>query len=1146
MCFADVMQKSIIHQKTSKYMKKNKDGSIELRHKIRRIMKITTLLILLAIVPISAATYAQEQRISVSMENGTLYEMITQIEKQSEFMFFYKSEDIDNNQRISLHAEGKPVSDILNEAFKNRNLNYRIIDRHILISKNNGINQQTITVTGTVKDTHGESVIGANIVVKGTSTGTITDIDGKFTLDVPTNSILVVTYIGYIDKEVPVGNQRVLDIILHEDSQSLDEVVVVGYGVQKKVNLTGSVASVKFDEEMENRPITNASQALSGKIPGLWVSQNSGKPGDDGAQLRVRGWGTLNNTEPLIIIDGVEGDFNQINPNDIESITVLKDAASAAIYGSKAANGVILVTTKMGANNEKTQINFNTYLGVQMLGRHYDQITNSAEGMELINKALVNESSSPLFPESMIQAFRTGGDKYKYPNTDWFDALYENALIHEHNLSIRGGTQKSTAFLSFNYLGQDGMIPNTSSYRYSVRANLDFNVNSWFKIGGRFNYMRRVATQAYDMPRVFEMLRGASSFTAPYTRDGRFGSVETIDENDVLLYDNRNPLIEANNGEEKATTDLVTVNAFADVKFTPDLNLNVTLSSTGNWKMTDKHNTNVFGYTDSGIETITKNLNREGLDMSRRQTTAVRNNMYATLNYNKNFLTNNTIGVTAGMQLEDYTSKYVYSRRNEAPKEGLTQVNAGTSGIRGEGNLEGLRMFSYFGRLNYSFADKYLFEANFRADASSRFKKENRWGYFPGFSAGWRLTEEDFVKNLNVFSNLKLRASWGQLGNQYAIDPNNNNKEIFWPYLTVIDQSNDLSYSYAGNFAPGAAIKSLVDENITWETTTTLDIGVDMGFLDNRLTIEADYFNKVTSDIIVQLPIPKLLGEAMAPFENVGKMLNRGVELNVNYDNNVTNRDEFGWNVGVNMAYINNEITKFRGGKSPDQLYLIREGYSYRSLYGFKSVGIYQTDEEAESHMHSNSYKPKAGNLKFEDINNDGKLDYEDKQGIGNTIPKLTYGISAGFRYKGFDLSLLFQGIGKTHAYIQSDYTRMSYEYLTISTKWRDTWSPDNPNSKNPSLKFDNSWDQQQSSYWVHRIDFLKLKNMQLGYSLPQPLISRLKMDKVYVYANAQNVFTLLWHKGYDGLDPERNTFGDGAGFYATPVTFTFGLNINF
>lgn len=701
-----------------------------------------------------------------------------------------------------------------------------------------------------------------------------------------------------------------------------------------------------------------------------------------------------------------------------------------------------------------------------------------------------------------------------------------------------GGTQKSTSFLSFNYLGHDGMIPNTSSERYSIRANLDYYMNSWLKVGGRLNYMRRTETEPYSIDRIFEIMRGASSFTAPYTRDGRFGSVETIDENGVLLYDNRNPLIDAANGQRKRTSDFITVNAFADITFTPDLILRTTLSSSGKWILSDKYNENVYGYTDSGIETITKNLNREGLDMSRRQETTTQNTMHSTLNYNKKISTNHTIGVTAGIQLEDFNYKWVYARRSDAPKQGLTQVDAGTSGIQGEGNMEGLRMFSYFGRVNYSFADKYLLEANFRADASSRFKKGNRWGYFPGFSAGWRIAEEDFMKDLDIFSNLKLRASWGQLGNQ--------NIKGYWPYLTVINQSNELSYNYGGSFAPGAAVKDLVDEDITWETTTTLDIGLDVGLLDNRLTLEADYFRKVTSDILVQLPIPLMLGDVTAPYENVGKMLNRGIELGINYDNQVNSKDRLGYSIGVNMTHLHNEITKFQGGKSPDQLYLLREGYSFKTLYGYKAVGIYQTDEEAAAHMHSNSYVPKAGNLKFEDVNGDGKLGYEDKQEMGNTIPTFTYGITANLRYKNFDLSLLFQGVANFNMYTQNEYTRMSYEYLNITEKWKDAWSPENTGSKIPSLKFDNSWDQSESSFWVHRGDFLKLKNLQLGYLLPNHLVSRLKMEKIYVYANAQNVFTLMMFKGYEGLDPERNTFGNGEWFYATPRIFSFGINLNF
>lgn len=1135
----------------NKYFNNQRMACLFFENGLLRVMKTTLILLLVSLRIVASEAYSQYVDLKLSLKNTTVKELIYSISEQTGYEFSYDASLLDKKIRsVSVNAENEYIEVILEQAFRNTGISYRVQNNRVFLKDRQvleipraatAVQQQERTVSGVIVDAAGVPVIGANVMVKGTSNGTVTDLDGRFTLSgISENATLVITYIGYQTQEVSTRNRSSFQITIQEDTQNLEEVVVVGYGVQKKVNLTGSVSTVRFDEEMANRPITNASQALSGKVPGLWVSQNSGKPGDDGAQLRVRGWGTLNEAAPHIVVDGVQlqGDLSQINPNDIESISVLKDAASAAIYGSKAANGVILITTKMGLTNEKIQVDFNTYAGVQMLGRRFDLVTNSAESMELINMALTNGGASPLFPENMVEAFRMGNDKYKYPNTNWFKELYEKAFINEYNLSIRGGTQKSTSYLSFNYLNHDGMVPNTGSYRYNIRANLNSEIKDWLKIGGRFSYMRRVTEEPYDMARVFEMLRGISAFTAPYTRDGRFGSVEVMDDDGVLLYDNRNPLIDAANGNTQNTTDMITVNAFFNAKFTPELMLNTNVSSSGTWRMTDRYNTNVYGYTDSGMETITKNLNREGLDMSRRQETSLRNIVYATLDYNKKFSNNHTIGVILGSQLESYIYKFVYGRRNEAPKTGLTQVNAGTGGIRGEGNMEGLRMFSYFSRLNYSYKDRYLFEANFRADASSRFSKNNRWGYFPGFSAGWRLSEEDIIKNMGLFSNLKLRTSWGQLGNQVISG--------YWPYLTVINQNNALSYSYDNSFSAGAAVTALVDENITWETTTSLDVGLDLGFLNNRLNGEVNYFRKITSDIIVQLPIPMLLGGISAPFENVGKMLNQGVEINVSYDNGVADTDRLGLNIGMNMAYIHNEVTKFRGGKSPDQLYLIREGHSYQTLYGYKAAGIYQTDEEALSHMHSNSYKPKAGNLKFEDMNNDGKLGFEDKQDIGNTIPKLTYGLTVNLQYKNFDLNLLFQGTGLAHIYTQNSITRMEYEYMTISTKYRDAWSPENPTSKIPSLKFDNTWDNSESSYWVHRSDFLKLKNIQLGYLIPQTAISGLGLDKLYVFANAQNLFTAMWYKGYEGYDPERNSFGDGGAMYGTPVTLTLGLNINF
>ena len=1082
------------------------------------------------------------KKISVSFSNIPLKEAILKIEVASGYTFFYDGNKIDLGQKVSLSVSDQPIESALHSMLKTTKLTFEITNKQIaLFSKQNAgspMGKAPHKITGTVVDALGSPIIGANVMVKGTNNGTITDLGGNFLIEASENDVLQVSYIGYMPQDIPVQGNKEIIITVREDTQALDEVVVVGYGTQKKVNLTGSVSSVKFDEELANRPITDASQALSGKVSGVWISQNSGKPGDDGAQLRIRGWGTLNNSDPLVIIDGVEGVFSQVNPSDIESITVLKDAASAAIYGSKAANGVVLVTTKMGKNNEKTQVELNSYVGMQQIGRHFDLVTNSAEHMTMANQALVNGGENPLFSETLISNFANGTDPYKYPNTDWYDSLYRNALITGHNLSIRGGSEKLSSFLSLNYLSQEGILMNSKAERFGIRANVEYKVNSWLRVGARLNYTRRNSQEPFDLFRVFEQQQGAAPFIAPYTRDGRFGSVEAIKDDGTLLYTTYQPVIDASNGATKTSKDYMAVNAFATVDFTKDLNLQVTWASNGNWKMVDKYNETLYGYTDSGIETIPKNYNRDGIVLSREQVSTMRNNFQATLNYSKRFADKHYVAAILGTQLENYSIKNVFARRTNPPKEGLTQVDAGTEGIKGEGNFEGLRMASYFGRLNYAFADKYLFEMNLRADASSRFKRGNRWGVFPGFSAGWRLSEEAFIKNLNLFSNLKLRASWGQLGNQTI--------EGYWPYLTVISQNYDLSYNYGGSLAPGAAVTALVDEDITWETTSSLDIGVDLGFLGNKLNIEADYFNKKTTDIIVQLPIPNVLGDKTAPFENVGEMKNNGFELVVNYDNLETSRDRLGFNVGLNFTYIDNKVTKFQEGNSPDQLYLIREGYPYKALYGYKAVGIYQSDEEAAQHMHSNGLKPEMGNLKYEDVNNDGKLDYQDKQVLGNTIPKITYGLTAGLRYKGFDLNILFQGLGQANAFTKSGMTRMQYEWLTISDKWRDAWSPENPDSNIPMLRFDSSWDTYDSSFWVHRIDFLKLKNLQLGYAFPEWITSKLKMQRLYVYANAQNLFTIMWKKGYEGYDPERNTFDSGTNYYPTPRIFTFGINLNF
>ena len=1121
-----------------------------------KIMKLISVILLAGCIQVSAKGFSQ---ITLSESNAPLQKVFKEIQKQSGYDFVSTAGTMKKGGNVTVNLRNVSLQEALEECLKGKPLNYVIIGKTVVVRYKEKEDYKTtnsivpgplppppIEIHGRVVNQQGEPLQNVSILVSGTKIGTTTSSEGRFTISVPDdkNIILEVSSVGYQTKKVIVGRQTDINVVLERAVTGLSDVVVVGYGTQKKVNLTGSISTVKYDDELDNRPITNATQALSGKATGIWVSQNSGQPGSDDAQLRIRGWGTLNNANPLVIIDGVEGSFDQINPNDIENISVLKDAASAAIYGSKAANGVILITTKMGRKNEKNQVNVNSYIGNQSLVRGFNFIDNSAELMKIYNKALANDGSSPLYPDYLISAFENGNNRYKYPNTNWNDVLFRNAIIQGNNVSVTGGSAQFSSFLSFNYLSQDGIIPNTSSKRYGIRANLESNVNNWLKVTGRLNYSRKVSEEPYidagdvSLGRTFNILNESTPFIAPYTVDGRYGSVQAIDNSGNLLYDNRNPLIEVANGSNKGETSSMIANTSMEIKFNSNLKLNTTFATTGSWNLVDNYNQSIFGYTDKGTQTINLNYNREGLEMSRSNISTLDNNLYTTLNYNKTFAEKHDVSAIAGVQLDNLIIKNSYARSTGAPQEGLTQVDAGTSGIVAQGNMVGLKMFSYFGRVNYSLSDKYLFEADLRADASSRFNKGNRWGVFPGFSAGWRLSEEKFIHDLDLFSNLKLRASWGQLGNQ--------NISGYWPYLTVIDQNFNLSYSSNNSFSPGAAVTSLIDQNITWETSTTLDLGFDMGFLNNKINIEADYFKKKTSGIIVQLPIPLILGGVTPPYENVGQMLNNGFELALNYDKRNQGRDKLDYNIGINGTYIKNEVTKFRGGKSPDQLYLIREGYSYQSLYGYKAIGIFQTDDEGAKYMSNNSFKPKAGNLKYEDVNHDGKLDYQDKQGLGNTIPKFTFGLTSGFKYKGFDLNILLQGIAGVHVFNQNEATQgPSPNVQSITKKWLNAWSVDNKTTNIPAVRVSNSWDNLQSSFWVQDASFVKLRNVQLGYDLLPGISSRLGLQRIYIYLNAQNVFTIV-NKNFEGYDPERNTFGDGAVMYPIPRIISFGINIKF
>jgi TonB-linked SusC/RagA family outer membrane protein len=1132
--------------------------SISTRYLVVKIMQGSLLhlsmVALFASVSFAADVSVQEllnRRITLQTHHEKINIILNEIERSVDIKFSYNPNLIRTTGKTTLQVTNEKLSYVLVKLLAPYGIDYEVVGKQIVLKREkeksnssaqeeNGVGNRSkvdIDISGKVTDDKGAGIPGVSIIIKGSTKGTITDQDGKYKIAVmDQNAVLVFSYVGFLTKEAAVLNFNELNIRLDVDTRNLEELVVVGYGQQKKAHLTGAISTINFDKTMDNRPITNASQALSGKVPGVWVSQNSGQPGSDGAQLRIRGWGTLNNANPLVLIDGIEGSISEINPNDIESMSVLKDAASAAIYGSKAANGVVLITTKGGKFDEKTAVNFTSYFGSQKLVKKYELIDNSVEYMNMWNQALTGAGGSKLFPDNVIDEFRNNSDPYKYPNVNFFDEVFRSAPVNEQNLSVKGGSAKSKYYMSVNYLDQKGIMLNTGSKRYGLAANIESKVNNWLTMGGRINGMRKISTEPFTFSRVLYIFaNGAYPFTAPYTQDGRFGAPQAINNGNSIV-GNRNPLIETANGLAKTENNYIRLNAYADIKLANFLTFKTNFTSQNNNNIRDAYNQRIFGYTDTGVEAI--NLDYPTTLEARRTNTDNYNyTWFNTLNFDQSIGTKHTISAIVGMQVENTVIKNTYARRSNPPKAGLIQVDAGTSGIQAQGNMNALRMLSYFGRVNYAFADKYLLEMNLRADASSRFKEGNRWGVFPSFSAGWVVTEENFMKNQNLLSNAKVRASWGSLGNQ-----NINN---YWPYLTVVSQLNDQSYNFGGAFAPGAAVTSLVDEKISWETTTSTDIGVELGFLKNRFNLEADYFVKKTSDIIVQLPIPQVLGGVGAPLENVGEMLNKGIELDLRYSNSSKNADKLSYSIGGNITYLTNKVVKFREG-APDQLYLIREGYSYNTLYGLKAEGVYRTDEEAKTHMFANGYVPKAGELKYQDVNGDGRIDYQDKMDLGNTIPKFTYGFNADFGYKGFDLGILLQGIGGVHAYTQNAWTQpLGISGGTITERWRDAWTPENTDTDIPGIAINNTWNGNASSFWVSNISFLKIRNIQLGYTVPTQLTSRINVQKLHVYVNAQNVFSFV-NKNYEGFDPERNTFNSGENFYPLARIVSAGLNVNF
>ena len=1010
-------------------MKKKRDDSAFLSLKTTRIMKITAIFILAGILQVSAVTYAQEHRISVEVKNGTFYEVVSQIEKQSKFMFFYKSEEIDNNQRINLNVKNKLVSEILNEITKNNNLTYKITGKHIIITKLSSENQDLKKITGRIKDNSGEPIVGVNVVEKGTTNGAITDINGNFSIEVVTGAVLQISYIGYNTQDIKITDKTSYNIVLKEDVEALDEIVVVGYGTMRKRDLTGAVSQLKGDE-IADLPLRSASDALQGKAAGVTITSTSGTPGAMGT-VRIRGVGTINDNDPLYVVDGLpQTDIGWLNPKDIESMEVLKDASAQAIYGARAANGVILITTKKGTTGTsyKSTIDFDMMVGVQNAAKTYDML--DAEGFikyknmayEASSKPLLDDFATPKKIETILSFLDKNGGR---AGTNWWNEIKNsNAISQNYNLSLSGGLDKLRYRSSFSYMKQDGIIKSTDYERLSGRLNLDSEVYKWLSVSLNTNVIyetRRTTDEnnAYTStvfsaltsdpitPAFRNNLIDIPDFLYNRIMDG-YEPTNPFSQYTGILYSNKpNPLAQTDRkGQNRWKGLQLKNNLSADIKLFPFLSfkssLGLDISRTSDESFLPKYYLN-------GTDQVTNA--KVGRGVGQRDYWVFENY----LSYNDKF-GDHTVSTMVGTSAE----KERYETVN-ASKEGLVNndanqqiINAATKNPAASGSVSYHTMNSYFGRVFYSYADKYMITANIRWDGSSNFADKHRWGVFPSVSGGWNFREESFIKDVvgDWFSQGKFRAAWGEIGNQNISSG---------AYLTRY--GNSTYYLLGNSMTPwlSGGRTNVGNPDLRWETTRQLDFGLDLAFFNSALKFNIDYFDRKTSDMLVQVPMPAAIGLPNTPWSNAGSVKNRGFEFVLDYHGKIGN--DFSYNIAGNISTYKNKVLSLGGGTNiPGKTHLgnqvntmIEPGKPIGYFYGYKMDGVFQTQEEINNYRggpDNTIIMPTAepGDLKFVDLNGDGKLGEDDRTMIGNPHPDFTFGLTLSGEYKGFDLSMFFQG----------------------------------------------------------------------------------------------------------------------------------------
>ena len=1098
---------------------------------IFRIMRISTFLLMVCVFCSYAGNaHSQNAKVSIRMNNVKLDKILNEIENQTDYLFIYNNQ-VDINKITSVKVKNEAVAQVLDRILSGTGINYELEGTHIILTteaiKDLHAQQQAKTVTGTVTDVSGEPIIGANIRIKGTTTGTITDIDGNFSIKAEPQSVIEVSYIGYLTQETVINNQKSIRFLLKEDTKTLDEVVVIGYGVQKKADLTGSVANINT-EKLNTQSNANIGQALQGKIAGVDIVSQGGAPGS-GTRIMVRGIGTLNNSSPLYIVDGMYmNSIDHINPNDIASIDVLKDASSAAIYGSRAANGVIIVTTKEGSNTEgKPIIDLSVNLGISTASKFLDML--DAKGWAEVTTIARQAIGKP--------ALDMATDLANKPDNDWQDIMFRPALMQNYNLSVKGGGKYSTYYTGLGYFNQDGIVKGTNYQRYNIQSKNDYK-RGIFSAGTNL-----IISFSHDKP-LHQELRGGMIGTILQsvptlekyddTREGGYGGTY----GDVVNIPHPLAIIDDNIMDRYNENVKIFANLYAQIELFKGLKYKLNLTPDFSFERYKNYlNKYDFGLATNSITQLTERQRR-------RRNILVEN----LLTFDRTF-GEHKISALAGYTYQDSRFRHIQAYGEGLP-QGLEEIDAATTNRSNEGNSWRSVLTSILGRVFYSYLNKYLFTATIRRDGSSKFGKNNRYGYFPSFSLGWNVAEEKFMENVHWLDQLKLRGGYGVLGNQ-EIDN--------YQYSSTI--TTGINYPDGnGGLLQGAFPKNFANPDIKWEETAMTNVGIDFMAFNNRLSLTADYYVKNTKDILLTVPIPISSGGANDPIRNAGKIRNNGFEFNLGWMDQPNPDISYGINlIGSfnknKVIAMGSESGSIKGGSTNQNITTseTKAGYPIGGYWLISTAGYFNSQEEVDAYAKDGKkIQPAAepGDIKFVDANNDGVINDDDRVFQGSPFPDFTFALNGNMRYKNFDLSIGLQGVLGNKIY---NATRQTLEDVTKGSNFLasclDYWTPENKNASHPRLTWDdpNRNTRAESDRYLENGSYLRLRSVQLGYTFPQTWFKG-AIQHARVYINAENLFTITSYSGYspDVNADNANYRGFDNFIYPTNRTFMLGLNVTF